>query len=45
MRTLIKLLASILAFLTAFTMVVTFLSEKAKEHKYIVIDDDGNELF
>ncbi|MBQ8604693.1 MAG: hypothetical protein IJ410_07625 [Oscillospiraceae bacterium] len=45
MKTLFKMLASLMAFLAAFAVVLTYLGEKAKERKYIVIDEKGNELF
>lgn len=45
MKTLFKMVASLFAFLAAFTVVVSVLSEKAKEKKYIVIDGDGNQLY
>lgn len=45
MKALFRLISSIAVFFVAFSAAVSFLSEKAKESRYIVIDDQGNELF
>ena len=45
MKKLFKVLASLVAFVAAMTAVATFLGEKARESKYIVMDNDGNQLF
>ncbi len=45
MKNLFKLITSLAVFIVAFSAAVSFLGEKAKEHRYIVVDDKGNELF
>jgi len=45
MKNLFKLIASLAVFIVAFGTAVSFLGKKAKEHRYIVVDDNGNELF
>ncbi len=45
MKAFFRLISSLVVFVVAFGAAVAFLGEKAKESRYIVVDDNGNELF
>ena len=45
MKGFFRFISSIFVFVVALGAAVSFLGEKAKEHRYIVVDDNDNELF